>query len=73
MEPAQLFYVDRSPFARLCRTLIIDWNLPVETVKLDWPLDAAFFDENPLGQVPVLKTVGETIFQPHKSQNNYGR
>jgi glutathione S-transferase len=62
MEPAQLFYVDGSPFARLCRTLIIDWNLPVETVKLDWPLDAAFFDENPLGQVPVLKTVGETIF-----------
>jgi glutathione S-transferase len=62
MEPAQLFYIDGSPFARLCRTLIIDWNLPVETVKLDWPLDTSFFDENPLGQVPVLKTVGETIF-----------
>ena len=62
MEPAQLFYVDGSPFARLCRTLIIDWNLPVETVKLDWPLDPSFFDENPLGQVPVLKTFGETIF-----------
>lgn len=62
MEPAKLFYVDGSPFARLCRTLIIDWELPVETIKLDWPLDISFFDENPLGQVPVLKTVGETIF-----------
>jgi glutathione S-transferase len=62
MEPAQLFYVDGSPFARLCRTLIIDWELPVDMVKLDWPLESAFFDENPLGQVPVLKTVGETIF-----------
>tara|TARA_R110002096_G_scaffold46032_7_gene123092 strand:+ start:1721 stop:2341 length:621 start_codon:yes stop_codon:yes gene_type:complete len=62
MEPAQLFYVDGSPFARLCRTLIIDWELPVEMVKLDWPLDQSFFDENPLGQVPVLKTIGETIF-----------
>lgn len=62
MEPAKLFYVDGSPFARLCRALIIDWDLPVETVKLDWPLDDSFFDENPLGQVPTLKTVGETIF-----------
>lgn len=62
MEPAKLFYIDGSPFARLCRTLIIDWELPVELVKLGWPLDESFFDENPLGQVPALKTIGETIF-----------
>jgi glutathione S-transferase len=62
MEPAKLFYVDGSPFARFCRTLVIDWELPVEMVKLDWPLSEEFFNENPLGQVPVLKTIGETIF-----------
>jgi glutathione S-transferase len=42
--------------------LIIDWELPVETVELDWPLDEGIFEENPLGQVPILKTIGETIF-----------
>ncbi|MDE0765823.1 MAG: glutathione S-transferase [Amylibacter sp.] len=62
MEPAQLFYVDGSPFSRLCQTLVIDWELPVEVIKLEWPLDEAFFDKNPLGQVPTLITVGETIF-----------
>mgnify|MGYP001443169167 FL=1 len=62
MEPAQLFYVDGSPFSRLCQTLVIDWELPVEVIKLEWPLDDAFFNKNPLGQVPTLITVGETIF-----------
>jgi len=62
MEPAKLFYVDGSPFARLCRALILDWNLPVETVELTFPLSKDFFKENPLGQVPLLKTVGENIF-----------
>ena len=62
MEPAQLFYVDGSPFSRLCQTLIIDWELPVEVIKLEWPLDDTFFNKNPLGQVPTLITVGETIF-----------
>ena len=62
MEPAKLYYVDGSPFARLCRALILDWNLPVEMIELKFPLSDAFFEENPLGQVPLLKTVGETIF-----------
>ncbi|MEM7242760.1 MAG: glutathione S-transferase family protein [Pseudomonadota bacterium] len=62
MEPAQLFYVDGSPFARLCRALILDWGLPVQLVEVAYPLEEAFFEENPLGQVPLLKTVGENIF-----------
>ena len=62
MESAKLYYQDGSPFSRLCRTLIIDWELPVETIELDWPLDESIFKENPLGQVPTLKTIGETIF-----------
>ena len=62
MESAKLYYQDGSPFSRLCRTLIIDWELPVETVELDWPLNEGIFEENPLGQVPILKTIGETIF-----------
>ena len=71
MESAKLYYQDGSPFSRLCRTLIIDWELPVETIELDWPLNESIFKENPLGQVPTLKTIGETIFQPHKLLNNY--
>ena len=56
MEPAQLFYVDGSPFSRLCQTLVIDWELPVEVIKLEWPLDEAFFDKNPLDKLPdILK------------------
>ncbi|MDA9329740.1 glutathione S-transferase family protein [Amylibacter sp.] len=62
MESAKLYYEDGSPFSRLCRTLIIDWELPVETIELDWPLSESIFEENPLGQVPTLKTIGETIF-----------
>ena len=62
MESAKLYYQDGSPFSRLCRTLIIDWELPVETIELDWPLNESIFKENPLGQVPTLKTIGETIF-----------
>ncbi len=62
MEKSKLYYVDGSPFARLCRALILEWNLPVEMVELSFPLDEDFFAENPLGQVPLLKTVGESIF-----------
>ena len=62
MEPAKLYYVDGSPFARLSRALILDWNLPVEMIELSFPLDKSYFKENPLGQVPLLKTVGENIF-----------
>ena len=62
MESAKLFYVDGSPFARLCRALILDWNLPVEMEEVAFPLTDDFFEENPLGQVPLLKTVGENIF-----------
>lgn len=62
MESAKLFYIDGSPFARMCRALIIEWQLPVETIAVDYPLDDSFFKENPMGQIPLLKTVGESIF-----------
>jgi glutathione S-transferase len=62
MESAKLYYVDGSPFARLCRALIIDWQLPVEMIEVSYPLPESFFEKNPLGQVPLLETVGETIF-----------
>ena len=62
MTQAKLYYVDGSPFARLCRALILDWNLPVLTETVPYPLPDSFFINNPLGQVPVLETVGETIF-----------
>lgn len=62
MESAKLYYVDGSPFARLCRALIIDWQLPVEMIEVSYPLPKSFFEKNPLGQVPLLETVGETIF-----------
>ena len=45
MESAKLYYQDGSPFSRLCRTLIIDWELPVETIELDWPLNESIFKE----------------------------
>ena len=62
MESAKLYYVDGSPFARLCRALIIEWQLPVEMIEMAYPLEDDFFKKNPLGQVPLLETVGETIF-----------
>ena len=32
MEKSKLYYVDGSPFARLCRAVRLEWNLPVEMV-----------------------------------------
>lgn len=62
LEPAKLYYIDGSPFARLCRILIDEWQVPVQLVETPFPLPDDFFDINPMGQVPVLATVGETIF-----------
>jgi len=62
LEPAKLYYIQGSPFARLCRLLIDEWHLPVQSVILEHPLPDDYFEITPTGQVPVLKTVGETIF-----------
>ncbi len=62
LEPAKLYYVGGSPFARLCRILIDEWHIPVQKVEVSFPLPDDFFEISPVGQVPVLKTVGETIF-----------
>lgn len=61
-NPAKLYFIDGSPFARLCRILITEWHVPVQTVEVPFPLPDDFFDINPMGQVPVLETVGERIF-----------
>jgi glutathione S-transferase len=62
LDPAKLYYIDGSPFARLCRILIDEWQVPVHLVEVPFPLPDTFFDINPMGQVPVLETIGEMIF-----------
>jgi len=62
LEPAKLYYFDASPFARLCRVLVDEWRVPVQMIDVSYPLPDDFFKINPLGQVPTLKTIGETIF-----------
>ena len=62
LDSAKLYYIEGSPFARLCRILIEEWHLPVQSIVLDHPLPDDYFEITPTGQVPVLKTVGETIF-----------
>ncbi|MBE9477329.1 MAG: glutathione S-transferase family protein [Proteobacteria bacterium] len=62
LDPAKLYYIDGSPFARLCRILIDEWQLPVQEVEIPFPLSDDFFKINPMGQVPVLETIGEMIF-----------
>ena len=62
LDPAKLYYIDGSPFARLCRVLIDEWQVPVHLVEVGFPLPDDFFEINPMGQVPVLETIGEMIF-----------
>lgn len=62
MTNAELYFTDASPFARLCRILVIEWNLPVDLIEVSHPLPAAYFENAPMGQVPLLSTIGEKIF-----------
>ena len=62
LNHAKLYFIDGSPFARLCRILIDEWHVPVQKESVPFPLPDDFFAINPMGQVPVLETVGETIF-----------
>lgn len=61
-EPAKLYFIDGSPFARLCRILIDEWHVPVKKIEVPSLLPDDFFKITPMGQVPVLQTIGETIF-----------
>jgi glutathione S-transferase len=62
LEPAKLYITGGSPFARLCRILVDEWQIPVQEVDVPFPLPENIFELNPMGQVPVLETFGETIF-----------
>jgi glutathione S-transferase len=60
---AQLTYFSGSPFARMCRVMVIEWALPVEPVEFAFPPGPEMFALNPLGQVPALIRDGaETVF-----------
>ena len=50
----ELLYVDGSPFARIARILILEWQLDIKAREVDFPLPSDVEDINPLGQVPVL-------------------
>ncbi|HKY95817.1 MAG TPA: hypothetical protein VJL84_10960 [Kiloniellales bacterium] len=57
-----LHFLSGSPFARMGRVLVREWSLPVAEVELGFPLPENWFEQNPLGQVPVLTLSGERIF-----------
>jgi glutathione S-transferase len=50
----KLTYFSGSPFARMCRVLVIEWALPVTPVEYSFPPGPEMFAINPLGQVPAL-------------------
>lgn len=50
-----LYYFAGSPFARMARVLVLEWDLPVIAEALDFPPPEFLFEMNPLGQVPVLR------------------
>ncbi len=59
----KLTYFSGSPFARMCRVMVIEWDLPVEPVEYAFPPGPDMFAINPLGQVPALiRGDGKTIF-----------
>jgi glutathione S-transferase len=60
--PAELTYFPGSPFARMCRVVILEFGLPVEFVEHKFPPAKEMFDVNPLGQVPALILENKTVF-----------
>lgn len=59
---ARLAYFPGSPFARMARVLVREWQLEIEETELPFPPPASLFDLNPLGQVPVLLLGDERLF-----------
>jgi glutathione S-transferase len=58
-----LHYIDGSPFARMARVLILEHGLPVALHEItEFPPSAEHLALNPLGQVPVLVSDGESLF-----------
>ena len=55
----ELIYVDGSPFARLVRILIREWELPVTTREVPFPLPPDVETLTPMGQVPLLLNRGD--------------
>ncbi|MCY1126708.1 glutathione S-transferase family protein [Frigidibacter sp. RF13] len=56
-------YVDGSPFARMLRVMARELGLAMEEREvIDFPPAPAFFEVNPLGQVPVLMVDGAPHF-----------
>ncbi|MGR3343549.1 MAG: glutathione S-transferase family protein [Paracoccaceae bacterium] len=62
MSEAQLTYFPGSPFARMARVLVIEWDLPVQPVECEFPPSDELFAENPLGQVPALIFPDRSVF-----------
>ena len=50
----ELLYLPGSPFSRIPRILILEWQLDIETREVGFPVPADVEDVNPLGQAPVL-------------------
>ena len=50
----ELLYLAGSPFSRIPRILILEWQLDIETREVPFPVPADVEDVNPLGQAPVL-------------------
>ncbi|MBF9029593.1 glutathione S-transferase [Rhodobacterales bacterium HKCCE3408] len=61
-DQARLTYFPGSPFARMCRVLVHEWDLPVEPVEHAFPPGPEMYAINPLGQVPALILGDRTVF-----------
>ena len=57
-----LSYLPGSPFARMARVLLREWSLPIAEEELPFPPPPDWFDVNPPGQVPVLRSGDEVVF-----------
>ncbi len=62
MSEGRLFYTSGSPFSRMARVLVREWQLPISEVQTPYPLPETHFAVNPLGQVPVLDFGDEQVF-----------
>ena len=58
----RLSFLPGSPFSRMARVLVREWGLPVEETEEQFPMRESFFEENPLGQVPVLNIADQKVF-----------
>lgn len=58
----KLYATPTSPYARKARVLILEKELPVESVNADpWPEESVVPSKNPLGKVPVLELAPDSF------------